>query len=77
MANNKSFKIKTFEAYNKLSLSFLNDLAKEIKNDKNAKKFPDLIYLMFWCNSQIKLINSKKKNFLTILISEQWKINFL
>jgi hypothetical protein len=63
---NKSFKIKTFEAYNKLSLSFLNDLAKEIKNDKNAKKFPDLIYLMFWCNSQIKLINSKKKNFLVM-----------
>ncbi len=63
---NKNFKIKSFQAYNKLSLNFLNDLAKEIKEDKIARKFPDLIYLMFWCNKQLKLINNKKKNFLVV-----------
>ena len=63
---NKNFKIKSFQAYNKLSLNFLNDLAREIKEDKIARKFPDLIYLMFWCNKQVKLINNKKKNFLVV-----------
>lgn len=63
---NKNFKIKSFEAFNKLAMNFLSDLAREIKEDKIARKFPDLIYLMFWCNKQIKLINTKKKNFLVL-----------
>ncbi len=63
---NKNFKVKTFEAYNVLSLNFLNDLSNEIKKDKNAMRHPDLIYLMFWCNKQVKKIKSKKKNFLVV-----------
>lgn len=61
---NKSFKVKTFEVYNKLALNFLIDLANEIKKDKNARKYPDLIYLMFWCVKQTKLIKLREKNFL-------------
>ncbi len=63
---NKDFKIKSFEVYNKLSLSFLSDLANGIKRDKNAVKYPDLIYLMYWCSKQIKLIKSKEKKFLAM-----------
>lgn len=63
---NKDFKIKSFEVYNKLSLSFLSDLANEIKRDKNAVKYPDLIYLMYWCCKQIKLIKSEEKKFLAM-----------
>ena len=63
---NKDFKIKSFEVYNKLSLSFLSDLANEIKRDKNAVKYPDLIYLMYWCSKQIKLIKSEEKKFLAM-----------
>ena len=62
----KDFKIKSFEVYNKLSLSFLSDLANEIKRNKNAIKHPDLIYLMYWCSNKIKLIKSKEKKFLAM-----------
>ena len=51
---NKNFRIKSFEVYNKLAMNFLTDLASEIKKDKEAIKYPDLIYLMFWCHGQKK-----------------------
>ena len=63
---NKNFRIKSFEVYNKLAMNFLTDLASEIKKDKEAIKYPDLIYLMFWCHGQKKIIKPKENSFLAM-----------
>ena len=57
----KNFKIKPLEVYSKISLSFLKDFSFELRQNKNMKNFPDLIYLMYWCNECHKSI---KKNIL-------------
>ena len=38
----------------------LNSISNEVKKKLNGKKYADLIYLIFWCNS--RHINSLKKN---------------
>jgi hypothetical protein len=59
--NNKKFTTQVFETYNKLSLKFLRDLSIELRNNKKVKNYPNLIYLMFWCNDRIKLKKNKNK----------------
>jgi len=60
ITENKNFSIKIFEPYNNKSVQFIKDFSNELKK-KNIKKYPDLIYLMFWCTN--KKILEAKKNF--------------
>jgi|TARA_B110000027_G_scaffold70404_1_gene75265 hypothetical protein len=62
--DNKNFKIKVFRPFNKLCIDFLEDFSKKLKNYKNLKSYPDLIYLMFWCRKEKikKLENSLTDN---------------
>ena len=57
----KNFCIETFRSFNSLSIDFLNDFSNELKKNKNIYKYPDLVYLLLWCNK--KRIESLKKNF--------------
>ena len=60
ITKNKSFNLKVFEPYNNKSVQFIKDFSNELKK-KKIMKYPDLIYLMFWCTN--KKILEAKKNF--------------
>ena len=60
ITKNKNFRIKVNEPFSKESINFLKDFSNEVKKKLNGKKYADLIYLIFWCNS--RHINSLKKN---------------
>jgi hypothetical protein len=62
----KNFKIKPLEVYSKISLSFLKDFSFELRQNKNMKNFPDLIYLMYWCNECHKSIKKNNNDFLSL-----------
>jgi hypothetical protein len=62
----KNFKIKPLEVYSKISLSFLKDFSFELRQNKNMKNFPDLIYLMYWCNECLKSIKKNNNDFLSL-----------
>ena len=49
-----------FIPFDKQILNFFNILSKEIFEDKNAKKYPDLIAFAFWCRISNILKISKK-----------------
>jgi len=57
----KNFCVETFRSFNSLSIDFLSDFSNELKKNKNIYKYPDLVYLLLWCNK--KRIESLKKNF--------------
>jgi len=63
---NKKFKVKIFEIYSKLSLSFLRDFSQELRKDKEVQKYPNLIYLMFWCNNLLNSIKRDNNEFLRL-----------
>ena len=50
--DNKNFKKKVFRPFNKLCIDFLEDFSKKLKNYKDLKSYPDLIYLMYWCRKE-------------------------
>ncbi len=64
--NPKNFKIKTFEPFSNLSLKFVKDFSNELRKNKNFRKYPNLIYLLFWCNNQIKFKEKKQEEFLRL-----------
>ena len=47
---NKKFEIKVTTPFNNLVIDFLVDFSKELRKFKKINSFPDLIYLIFWCN---------------------------
>ena len=48
----KNFKKKVFRPFNKLCIDFLEDFSKKLKDYKELKSYPDLIYLMYWCRKE-------------------------
>ncbi len=50
--DNKNFKKKVFRPFNKLCIDFLEDFSKKLKDYKELKSYPDLIYLMYWCRKE-------------------------
>jgi len=63
---NKVFETKTFQPFSKLAINFLNDFAKELRKSKKINSFPDLIYLIFWCNKNKNLYKNYKSNHLRL-----------
>ena len=61
ITNNKKFSINVFEPFDNKVINFLNDFSNELKKTKKIYKFPDLFYLVFWCN--YKNIQKIKKKF--------------
>jgi len=49
VTKNKNFNVKISKPFNALSIEFLNNFSNNLKNYKETKNYPDLIYLMFWC----------------------------
>ena len=47
---NKKFEIKVTTPFNNLVIDFLVDFSKELRKFKKINSFPNLIYLIFWCN---------------------------
>ncbi len=47
---NKKFEIKVTTPFNHLVVDFLLDFSNELRKFKKINSFPDLIYLIFWCN---------------------------
>ena len=48
-------KLKINKPFSKLSIRFLEDLSGEIRKVNKIHSYPELVYLMMWCN--------KKKSF--------------
>ena len=46
----KNIKIQVDKPFNELAVDFLVDFSKELRKFKKVNSFPDLIYLIFWCN---------------------------
>lgn len=63
---NKKIKVRPTEIYSKISLKFLKDFSIELRKDKNITKYPDLIYLVYWCNNCLKSIKKNNDNFLSL-----------
>ena len=47
---NKKFEIEVTTPFNNLVVDFLLDFSNELRKFKKVNSFPDLIYLVFWCN---------------------------
>ena len=54
---NKKFEIKVTTPFNNLVIDFLVDFSKELRKFKKINSFPNLIYLIFWCNKNKNLSN--------------------
>tara|TARA_A100001015_G_scaffold315499_1_gene427454 strand:- start:461 stop:1642 length:1182 start_codon:yes stop_codon:yes gene_type:complete len=65
-SKNKKIKIKPTEIYSKISLQFLKDFTIELRRNKNIKNYPDLIYLVYWCNNCLKSIKKNHQDFLSL-----------
>jgi len=52
LTGKKNFEIRTSQSFNSLSIEFLNEFSNELKKYKNIYKYPDLVYLLFWCNKK-------------------------
>ena len=50
--NEKEFKFIVNEPVNNLAINFLDEFSKELKKLKIIYKYPDLVYLIFWCRKQ-------------------------
>ena len=53
---NKKFEIKVTTPFNNLVIDFLVDFSNELRKFKKINSFPDLIYLIFWCNKNKNLL---------------------
>ena len=59
---NKKFEIKVTAPFNDLVADFLVDFSNELRKFKQINLFPDLIYLIFWCNKNKKKYSSEYFN---------------
>jgi len=65
LSGNNNFKVLISEAVNELSIEFLNDFSNLLRKSRSINKYPDLIYLTFWCSKKkiqdyLKDFNSKE-----------------
>ena len=65
---NKQFEIKVNTPFNSLVIDFLIDFSNQLRQFKKINSFPDLIYLIFWCNKNknINLSNYFNNNSLRL-----------
>ena len=63
---NQKFEIKVTTPFNNLVIDFLVDFSKELRKFKKINSFPDLIYLIFWCNKNKNLSNYFNDNCLRL-----------
>ena len=63
---NKKFEIKVTTPFNNLVIDFLVDFSKELRKFKKINSFPDLIYLIFWCNKNKNLSKYFNDNYLSL-----------
>ena len=63
---NKKFEIKVTTPFNNLVIDFLVDFSNELRKFKKINSFPDLIYLIFWCNKNKNLSNYFNDNCLRL-----------
>ena len=59
---NKKLELYISEPFNSLAINFIEDFSKTLKEFKEIKIYPDLIYLMFWCSKNKNLIKKKIMN---------------
>ena len=52
ITKNKNFKIRADEPFSEVVINFMIDFSNGLKKEKGVNNFPDLIYLMFWCNKK-------------------------
>lgn len=45
----ENIEMKALPVYDDLVLAFLNDLSKELRNDPEARRYPDIMTFAFWC----------------------------
>lgn len=57
----ENISINLFEPFSQISIDFLLEFSKELKKNKRIYTYPNLIYLMLWCNK--KKIEKFKNNF--------------
>ena len=63
---NKKFEIKVTTPFNNLVIDFLVEFSNELRKFKKINSFPDLIYLIFWCNKNKNLSNYFNDNCLRL-----------
>ena len=63
---NQKFEIKVTTPFNNLVIDFLVDFSNELRKFKKINSFPDLIYLIFWCNKNKNLSNYFNDNCLRL-----------
>ena len=61
ITKNKNFNINVSEPYNEISIQFIKDFSNQLRKQE-ILKYPDLIYLTFWCANK-KIFENK--NFLS------------
>ena len=52
LVGNSKFDIKPDEPYNKNVCQFISDLSKNLINNLEAKKYPDILTFAFWCREK-------------------------
>ena len=63
---NKKLELYISEPFNSLAINFIEDFSKTLKEFKEIKIYPDLIYLMFWCSKNKNLIKKKNNEYLRL-----------
>ena len=60
LVGNKNFSKKPTQPYNKNICQFISDLSKNLINNLEAKKYPDILTFAFWCREKniLKFKNS-------------------
>ena len=58
---NDKVEIKPLPVYSRLVCEFLDDLSRMLRNDSQAKRFPDIMTFAFWCRKGN--INKLKENY--------------
>ena len=61
ITKNKKFKLRISKPFDEKNFKFLVDFSNELKKNKKIYEFPELFYLMFWCNKR-NIDKLKKKH---------------
>lgn len=49
LVGNEQLDIKPFPIYSDMAILLLDSLSRELRNDKEARKYPDILTFAFWC----------------------------
>ena len=64
LSGDKKISSLSLQPFNPIICEFLDNLSKNLNKDKNAKIYPDLKTLAFWCRKK-KYRNYEKKIFIS------------